>query len=195
MDRDVYPIWQGRFQPFHLGHFYVAEKVLSRYDRIIVAIVVPYPRRYPEFYEKFYPPINPFTYFERYQMIIRSFGYEGIDVFGRLFICPMWGLATQFRREKPYFPPQRQRLFIMTQIREDNPAKIAVIKKWYGKVEIFRDIPKDIAWMDATMVRDNIINFQEWRHLVPKGTASVIDEYGLERRVREATAWGWETEI
>lgn len=191
MNQDLFPIWQGRFQPFQLGHFYVAKQVLSRYGRVIVALVVPDPKRYPEKYEKFFPPINPFTYFERSQMVLRSFEYEGIDTIDKVYVCPMWGLATAFKREQPYFPPPRQRLFIMTQIREDNYPKIAMIKQWGGQVEVFRDIPSDIKGLDATLVRDNILNFKEWRHLVPKGTASVIDEYGLEERVREATSWGW----
>jgi nicotinic acid mononucleotide adenylyltransferase len=66
-----------------------------------------------------------------------------------------------------------------------------MIRDWNGEIEIIRDIPKDILAVDATMVRDNILHHKEWRDLVPAGTASVIEQYDLEKRVREAVTWSW----
>ena len=185
------PIWQGRFQPFHNGHYYVAKKVLEIYGRLIIAIVVPDPQRYPEKYEKFLPSINPFSYYERFEMIYRSFEFDGIDPGKHIAICPMWGLATKFKRELPYFPAQPQRLFIMTQIRDDNFPKIQMIKDWNGKIEIFRDIPLDISGIDGMTIRDKMCNGEEWKNLVPHGTVSVIDEYKLEKKVRDSMSRGW----
>jgi nicotinamide-nucleotide adenylyltransferase len=59
----------GRFQPFHLGHLLLLQRLATQYDEVIIGIGS------SQYHDT---PDNPFSEAERYQMISRSLDTEGI---------------------------------------------------------------------------------------------------------------------
>ncbi|MCX6670582.1 MAG: nicotinamide-nucleotide adenylyltransferase [Euryarchaeota archaeon] len=59
----------GRFQPFHLGHLLLLQRLTTQYEEMIIGIGS------SQYHDT---PDNPFSETERYQMISRSLDTEGI---------------------------------------------------------------------------------------------------------------------
>jgi nicotinamide-nucleotide adenylyltransferase len=60
----------GRFQPFHLGHLLLLQRLATQYEEIIIGIGS------SQYHDT---PDNPFSEAERYQMISRALDAAGID--------------------------------------------------------------------------------------------------------------------
>jgi nicotinamide-nucleotide adenylyltransferase len=60
----------GRFQPFHLGHLMLLQRLATQYEAMIIGIGS------SQYHDT---PDNPFSESERYQMISRSLDAVGID--------------------------------------------------------------------------------------------------------------------
>lgn len=62
-------LFLGRFQPFHLGHLHVIREALTKYDNIKIAICSS---------QEHHTDRNPYTVWERYDMIHNSLQEAGI---------------------------------------------------------------------------------------------------------------------
>jgi len=60
----------GRFQPFHLGHLLLLQRLATQYEEMIIGIGS------SQYHDT---PDNPFSEAERYQMISRALDAVGID--------------------------------------------------------------------------------------------------------------------
>jgi nicotinamide-nucleotide adenylyltransferase len=60
----------GRFQPFHLGHLLLLQRLATQYEEIIIGVGS------SQYHDT---PDNPFSEAERYQMISRALDAAGID--------------------------------------------------------------------------------------------------------------------
>jgi nicotinamide-nucleotide adenylyltransferase len=82
--REKVPLWgcvHGRFQPFHEGHLEYVLRAWQRCERLIVGVTAADPTavwKETESPHRHEPASNPFTYFERLQMIRDTLLAEGL---------------------------------------------------------------------------------------------------------------------
>src|SRR5439155_14684145 len=70
----------GRFQPLHLGHLEYLEAARARCDRVVIGITSPDPSRLVSDdadRQRSLPESNPFSYFDRLEMISASLLEQG----------------------------------------------------------------------------------------------------------------------
>ncbi len=104
----------GRFQPLHNGHFNTFLKILEKYDELWIGIANPL-RQLPQDFEKLEadlqqsvkrardPKNNPYTYFERYEMVWNSLQQHGVDM-SRVHIAPHFAYYETVNW-KDFIPP------------------------------------------------------------------------------------------
>lgn len=169
----------GRFQPFHLGHWSYLQQALEKVERIVVAITCPtlLPEPMPEDSDplRHLPENNPFTYFERCEMVLASAAAAGLE--RRLIVVPLDinGPSSLWAQTVPF-----EALQIVTPHDPWDHEK-AIRMRAAGYQTVF--LPTRENRIRATEVRRRITYSLPWRHLVPSGTAGVIDRYNLAPRL------------
>lgn len=168
-----YGIAHGRFQPFHLEHLNYVHSIVARCQVCVVAITNPIPneRVFEETSShRHLPEANPYTYFERAEMIRRSL--LGISVCRSQFTIVPLHLSDPPKWEH-FLPPKEQSMFF-----------VRVFSDWERKkMQLFRDNGYSVKQVDAgysksitaTDVRRAIRSGDNWAHLVPNGTRETIE--------------------
>ncbi len=159
-------IFIGRFQPFHLGHLSVIEKINQEEDvgEIIIGIGSS---------QVSHVFLNPFTAGEREEMVRKSL----VNIKKPFHIV-----------EIPDINSDKEWVSHVENLTP--PFKIA-----YGGnpwvQELFKDKGYKVKNLDplhqisATQIRERIIQRKKWQHLVPPGTLEVMKEINGAKRVRE----------
>lgn len=157
----------GRFQPLHNGHMDVIRKCAEESENLTIGIGS---AQYSHEYE------NPFTAGERYLMIDEVMKDEGISNY---CIVPIEDL-------------NRYSLWVAQVVSMSPPFSIVYTNNSLTR-RLFiesgyevRDSPlynREIY--SGTSVRKKMIEGDEWRSLVPKKTAEIIDEIDGVNRLRE----------
>lgn len=80
----VTALYLGRFQPFHLGHLSVVTNASVRYNKVVIGLCS---------CQKHHTKRNPFTFWERYEMIVNTLKDKGITNYDIIPIpdieCPL----------------------------------------------------------------------------------------------------------
>lgn len=162
-----YSLMIGRFQPLHNGHMDVIRKCAEESENLTIGIGS---AQYSHEYE------NPFTAGERYLMIDEVMKDEGISNY---CIVPIEDL-------------NRYSLWVAQVVSMSPPFSIVYTNNSLTR-RLFiesgyevRDSPlynREIY--SGTSVRKKMIEGDEWRSLVPKKTAEIIDEIDGVNRLRE----------
>jgi cytidyltransferase-like protein len=172
----------GKFQPFHLDHFRYVTSAFDVGDHVIIGITNPDPNyiRYEEADPKRSTnEANPFTYYERYLMVLRSLVEGGYDR-SSFDIVPF---PLNVPESWFYYIPKNI-VFLLTLYDDDKWLEVRRNK--------FNDmgIQTEVLWSETKKgiiganVRQMIRNNENWEELVPSGTIKVIKEFGLESRLR-----------
>ncbi|WP_177155084.1 adenylyltransferase/cytidyltransferase family protein [Glycomyces harbinensis] len=161
----------GRFQPFHWGHFeYLAEAATIGGPRLTVGITNPSPtmtRSTPLDKSRSTPSSNPFSFDQRKEMIARSF--TGIDMRVDLDFRPC---------------DLRSITSIRSSLGDCQVVAITIYDAWgLEKQRLMEEAGYDVRvlWrrseklVSGTEVRERLRARRPWEHLVPSGTASVIN--------------------
>lgn len=156
----------GRFQPFHNGHLQVIEHILTEVDDMIIIIAAS---------QQSHQPNNPFTAGERYDMIHNTLVKELKNF--RVIIIPandvkdngLW--VSHLKRLVPKFDV----------VYTNNPLTEYLFKEAGIKVKSTPFFDRDD--FNAEHIRDLMIaNNKEWKKLVPKEVAKVIENIkGIDR--------------
>jgi cytidyltransferase-like protein len=173
-----YGVVLGRFQPLHLGHMEYLEAARKNVDQLVVGITNPdtstlvYDAADPR---RSRSENNPFSYFDRYQMIAASlaeFGW-GYDDF---VIVPA---AINIPGEmKPYLPPQGAATVYVTVYDAWGDRKAELIRELgYPVSVLWRREPND-RLTSGTDIRRAMRLGEPWRKLVPDAVARYLDETG-----------------
>jgi nicotinamide-nucleotide adenylyltransferase len=154
----------GRFQPFHNGHLKVVKDIAKEAEYLVIAIGS---AQYSHSKE------NPFTAGERYTMITKALKSEGIENYHIVTIEDLHRYAAWVSHVVSHTPK-------FDVIYAHNPLSIRLFKEGGFKiVELKLHEPDKYS---GTEIRRRMIAGEEWRILVPKGVADVIDEIdGVER--------------
>ena len=179
-----YGMIHGRFQPFHNGHWEYARAALTRCDSLIIGITNPDPSLVvPEATdsERHLPEANPFTFFERQQMIQATLVDANLPL-SRVAIVPFpihhperWRYycpaeTIQFLRIFSAWGQQKLRRF------EENGWRVEVLDEGSEKE------------VSGTEVRRHMQVGHGWEELVPPGVARVLREIGAVERLKKVAS-------
>jgi cytidyltransferase-like protein len=174
----------GKFQPFHTEHFDYVLQAFTVGDHVIIGITNPDPT-YVRFEEadpqRSTLDANPFTYYERYLMVLESLRDKDIGP-EKYDIVPFPINVPEFWFN--YIP--KEAVFLLTLY--DDDKWLEVRKK---KLEEKGIITK-VLWsrpkkgISGSQVRNQIKQGLPWDILVPSGTARVIRRLHIEERLRSS---------
>ncbi len=162
-------LYVGRFQPFHMGHLDAIKNVLAEVEEIIIVIGSA---------QYSHTPTNPFTAGERLVMTRQALEEEGIDS-GRVWVVPvpdvhlhmMWVSAVEGYTPKFHIvysnEPLTRRLFM------ESGYKVKGLPFF------------ERQFFSSTLVREKMLNGENWQTLVPKSVADFIEEVDGVNRVRD----------
>lgn len=165
-DYSGYSLVVGRFQPFHHGHMEVIRKCAEESEHLVVGIGSA---------QYSHDPDNPFTAGERYLMINNSLIDEGITNYS---IVPMEDL-------------NRYSVWVAHVVSMSPPFKRVYTNNSLTK-RLFEESGFEVrnsplynrSVYSGTEIRRRMVNGEEWRSLVPKAVAEVIDDIdGVSRLV------------
>lgn len=169
MTRDYsgYSLVIGRFQPFHMGHMSVICRCSQESERLIIGIGSA---------QYSHDPSNPFTAGERYLMIQKSLEDAGIDNY---FIVPVEDL----NRYSVWVPHVASIVPPFRNVYTNNP----LTKRLFSEAGYtIKESPLyNRSIYSGTEVRKRIINDGDWRSLVPKAVAEVIDDIDGVGRIKD----------
>ena len=167
------PTWgcvHGRFQPFHYGHLEYVLRAWQRCEQLIIGITAADStavRKEDASPHRHELASNPFTYFERLQMIQDTLLAEGLS-------SPTFSIVP--------FPIQDPGL-IGHYVPKGTTHFVRVYSRWEEeKVRRLRDVGFPVEVLDpgeekkvsGTDVRRLIREGLPWEHLVPRGAAEVV---------------------
>lgn len=158
----------GRFQPFHKGHLKAIQEALSESDDVVVVIGSA---------EESHTADNPLTASERYQMILSSLTDEEI---ARVHVVPVRDIhrySVWVNHIESYVPP-------FDVVFTNSPITRSLFSQVGYDVRSTKAYnPKQYK---GSEIRSRIAEGGRWRHLVPDAVAHMIDEIGLDERLRIA---------
>ncbi|NOZ82756.1 MAG: nicotinamide-nucleotide adenylyltransferase, partial [Euryarchaeota archaeon] len=146
----------GRFQPFHLGHMYVIERIAEEVDEIVIAIGSA---------QKSHTLENPFTAGERLMMIFKSLQQNRITK--TWYVIPVNDIDNNslwVSHMKSLTPPFHR-------VYSGNP----LVKR------LFREAGKDVATpplfnrreYSGSEIRRRMLAGEPWEELVPEAVVEV----------------------
>lgn len=156
----------GRMQPVHNGHMEVIKQTLNEVDEIIIGIGSA---------QLSHELKDPFTAGERIVMMTQALAEIGVDP-SRYYIIPMQDInfnALWASHVKMLTPP-------FNIVYSGNP----LVKQLFSEegYEVRQPPLYDRLHLSGTEVRRRILNDENWKELVPKATADLINEInGIER--------------
>ncbi len=170
----------GRFQPFHLGHWDYLLQALALAEHVVVGITCPVltPDLLVEERTdtlRHLPRNNPFTYFERSEMITASL--RGHATRDRVLIVPLDVNGP------PQLWQQTVPLYAVQVVTPHEPWDEEKASRFRAAGYTTQSLPAEKDRTTATEVRRRMAQSLPWRHLVPPGTAAVIDRYDLTSRL------------
>jgi len=159
-------LFVGRFQPFHLGHLSVVQKILTEMDEIIIAIGSA---------ENNFLSDNPFTASERMELIRIALDEAKIPR------EKYWIVAVRNIDNYALWVEHLTKLVPKFEVVYSGSAIVQELFKKHGKFKI-NSVEEKIK-INATIVREKISTNQDWEKLVPLATVKLIKEFGGEERL------------
>jgi len=161
----------GRFQPFHNGHWELLALALDEADEVYIGITNPDPSSWVEresSQHRHQPEANPFTYWERQQIIREVLERKG--VLGRCQIVPF---PIDRREAWPSYIPLTAEQFVRV-FSDWERDKAAILHSGGYRVRIIEGDPKEA--IRATEIRRarSAGEHDMWKSLVPDGVVEVM---------------------
>ena len=166
----------GRFQPFHVDHLDLVVHGLSLAHHVVIGITNPDHRslvEFPENNHRHLATANPFTFFERAE-IIRS-SLEAADVTSAQYT------VVPFPLDEPevwheYIPATISQLVRIFSSWEEE--KIKRLRAGGYEVNIIHGNPG--TKVSGTDIRNAMLAGESWQHLVSPGALKILREYSEE---------------
>lgn len=167
VDFSNYSLVLGRFQPLHQGHMEVIRKCASESEHLIIGIGSAQSSHLPD---------NPFTAGERYLMLEGALDEAGISNYSIVPIEDLNRYSAWVAHVKAMCPP-------FSVVYTNNPfTRRLFIEAGYT----VKESPMyNRAVYSGTEVRRRMVKDEDWRSLVPKAAAEVIDSIDGVGRVKD----------
>ena len=154
----------GRFQPFHLGHFYAMQFALSKVDMLWVGIGSSNKKNEKR---------NPFSAIERKQMILSSINKTLLRRI-KIYLIPDFDDHAKWIDAINYIVPKYDLVFSNDEITTSICSKTS-------NVSTIRLHDRKI--LSGTNIRNKMISGDKWEELVPAGTKKVLRNINLKERL------------
>ena len=160
-------LFLGRFQPFHNGHFRVISDIVREAEYVVIAMGSA---------QHSHSSSNPFTSGERYEMISRTMKARGIQNYHIVLLedlnrYSLW--VSHVASHSPKFDV----------VYAHNPLSIRLFSEaGYEVVKLELHEPSRFS---GTEIRRRIREDGDWKDLVPKEVAQVIEEVKGVDRIKE----------
>ena len=164
----------GRFQPFHNGHLDYVLSGFMKCEQLVIGITNPdavefIPEETSEHRHK--AESNPFSFFQRSEMIKQSLFDEKIDL-NQITIIPFHVFHPV--QWKYYLPSPAAVTHFMRIFSDWELKKIEWLKEYGFSVIVIDDGVKKI--ITGTEVRKRMLLNTNWQELVPNGTVRTIEK-------------------
>ena len=171
-DYSAHSLVVGRFQPFHNGHMDVVRKCAEESEHLVIGIGSA---------QSSHDPSDPFTAGERYLMIHNTLMDEGIDNYSIVPVEDLKRYSVWVAHVVSMAPPFRR-------VYTNNP----LTKRLFEEVgfEVRNSPLYNREVYSGTEIRRRIVSGEEWRPLVPKAVAEVIDDIDGVGRLMDITGSG-----
>lgn len=173
----------GRFQPFHNDHLKYVQAGFERCRHLVVGISNPDPILSAEEGSdpgRIDPFKNPFTYFERLEMVRSSLREKGVYD-SQFTIVPF---PVSFPELYKFYIPEAA-VFFMTIYDAWGRHKKKMFEDAGRTVDVMWERPLKDKGLSASEVRKSMAVGAAWQYMVPEGVADVILRVGGEARVRK----------
>ncbi len=147
----------GRFQPLHLGHMEVVRKCASESEHLVIGIGSAQYSHLPD---------NPFTAGERYSMIEGALRDEGIENYSIVPIEDLNRYSVWVAHVVSMCPP-------FSCVYTNNPTTHRLFSEAGFEVRASPMFNREMY--SGTEIRRRMVEGGDWRSLVPKAAADVID--------------------
>ena len=171
-DYSAYSLVVGRFQPLHNGHMEVLCRCASESEHLVVGSGSAQYSHHPD---------NPFTAGERYLMIHNALEDEGITNYS---IVPMEDLnrySVWVAHVVSMSPPFKR-------VYTNNPLTKRLFQEAGFEVRNSPLCHREVY--SGTEIRRRIVADEEWRSLIPKAVAEVIDDIDGVGRLKDISGGG-----
>lgn len=172
----------GKFQPLHNEHLLYILRAFEVGERVIIGITNPDPtmtRHEDADPVRGLQESNPFTYYERYEMVRNCLRDSGVDP-SRFDIVPFPINVPELWHH--YIPASA--VFLITLYEDDKWLEVRRRKLENAGLTVRVLWAKEGKGITGRDVRDLILHDQEWEHLVPFGAAQVVRKVGKDRGLR-----------
>jgi nicotinamide-nucleotide adenylyltransferase len=154
-------LYIGRFQPYHLGHQAVIEKIAGEVDEIVIVIGSAQESHTPE---------NPFTGGERMEMIYAALSECSLRE--RCFVTPL----QDIQRNSVWVSHLKSMVPGFDAVYSNNPLVIQLISE--AGIEIRNPPMYQRELYSGTAIRRLMRANGDWARLVPGGVAAFIERIG-----------------
>lgn len=161
-------LFLGRFQPMHLGHLSVVERLVGAHDEVVLAIGSA---------NVSHSKVNPFTAGERIEMIAAALRARGLH--DRVHVVPVPDLG----RNALWVAHVRSLVPRFTTLYTNNPLPARLFAE-----AGYRVAPAPFherGTYEGTRIRSLMLDGGDWQALVPKPVAEVIERENLLGRLRD----------
>ncbi|MHB8118158.1 MAG: nicotinamide-nucleotide adenylyltransferase [Methanothrix sp.] len=154
-------LYIGRFQPYHLGHQAVLEKIVEEVDEIVIVIGSAQESHTPE---------NPFTGGERMEMIYAALSES--DLRERCYVTPL----QDIKRNSVWVSHLQSMVPRFDLVYSNNPLVVQLISEACIQIRKPPMYQRDLY--SGTAIRKLMRENGEWSGLVPASVAAFIKEIG-----------------
>lgn len=156
-------LYIGRFQPFHLGHQAVIEKISSEVDEIVIVVGSA---------QASHTLDNPFTAGERLEMVYGALR----DIANRCYAIPLQDMD----RNAIWISHVRSMIPAFDTVYSNNPLVVQLFKE--AGFEVRKPLMVCRESYSGTAIRKMMVEGDNWRRLLPDPVARIIDNIrGVER--------------
>lgn len=152
-------LYIGRFQPYHLGHQVVIQKISEEVDEIVIVIGSAQESHTSE---------NPFTAGERLSMIYSALG----DLRERCYVLPL----QDIKRNAVWVDHLRSMVPHFDVVYSNNPLVVQLFSE--ARIKIRKPPMYQREIYSGTAIRKLMLTGGDWRNLLPEPVSLVIDEIG-----------------
>jgi nicotinamide-nucleotide adenylyltransferase len=154
-------LYIGRFQPYHLGHQAVLEKIALEVEEIVIVIGSAQESHTPE---------NPFTGGERVEMIYAALSECSLRE--RCYVMPL----QDIQRNSVWVSHLQSMVPRFEAVYSNNPLVIRLISE--AGIEIRNPPMYQRELFSGTAIRKLMTENGDWKRLVPGSVAEFIEETG-----------------
>ena len=169
-------LYIGRFQPYHLGHQAVLEKIAGEVEEIVIVIGSAQESHTPE---------NPFTGGERMEMIYAALGES--DLRERCYVTPL----QDIQRNSVWVSHLQSMVPGFDAVYSNNPLVVQLVGE--AGIAIRKPPMYRRELYSGTAIRKLMRERGDWAGLVPAAVAAFIEEKGgVERLISVSQSDGFQ---